>query len=1115
MNCPACGHENPDGARFCNECAEPLPSRCLKCGASNPAGSKFCNECTAPLTGASLPLARSKGPTLSAIDLASEHPEAPLDGERKTVTALFADIKGSTELERDLDPEEARAIVDPVLRLMMDAVHRYGGYVAQSTGDGIFALFGAPVAHEDHAQRALHAALAMQQELRQHGEKLKSQGRPPVEARIGINTGEVVMRTIHTGGHPEYTPVGHVTNLAARMQTVAPIGGIAISGDTRRLVEGYFELRDLGPTAIKGIAEPVNVFEVVGMGPLRAHFELAARRGLTHFVGRERELGELNRVLELARSGLGQIVAVVADAGTGKSRLVYEFKATLPSDCRVLEAYAVSTGKASAWLPVLELLHTYFRMEGADDPSTRRRKLSTGLSSLDPALSDTLPYLSSLLGIQEHPDPLAQMDPQVQRRRTLEALKRIMLREALEHPLVVIFEDLHWIDSETQALLELLVDSVANARVLLLVSYRPEYHHGWSNKSYYSQLRLGALSREGVDAMLAVLLGNAVELVPLKRLIAERTEGNPFFIEEMVQALCDEGTLIPNGVVKVTRSVSRVRLPSTVQGILAARIDRLPGDHKQLLQRLAVVGHECPLSLARRLASMAEPQVERILADLQSAEFIYEEAAVADTEYVFKHALTQEVAYNSILIEARKLLHERVGQTIEALFAQQLDDHLTVLAHHYGRSNNMDKAIEYLGRAGQQAIKRSAYFDAITSFSTAIDLLHKLPDSPERIQRELPLQVALGQASIAIKGWAARGVERVFARAREICERLGDPPELFPALLGVWSGYYLRGELRKAHELGELLLRRAETARDSTLLLYAHLVLEDTLFSMGESVRAKDHFLMAISLYDRARPIQIGFDSGVNCLSYMALILWTLGYPDQALKKGNEAVALAQGLSHPLSLAMAEGLVGYLRQYRREARAAQEVAEHLIALSTEHGFTHWLAQADITRGWAIVEQGDEEGIEQIQKGLAVFRAIGNKTLLPHALCLLAEACIESGRLDEGIGALREAMAAVDEHEIRHYEPEIHRLKGELLLKQDHSKTAEAQNCFQRAIEVARKQSAKSLELRATMSLVRVPAQLNRRDESRTMLADIYNWFTEGFDTADLKDASALLDELSK
>ena len=1121
MRCFKCGSENPDGAKFCDGCAAPLAQRCSSCGTSNRAGAKFCIECAAALgavavAASSSGAARPARPEKDAIALGApiESHDLP-EGERKTVTALFADIKGSTELMRDLDPEEARAIVDPVLQLMMAAVHRYGGYVAQSTGDGIFALFGAPVAHEDHPQRALHAALAMQEELRRYAGRLRAEGKLPVEARVGVNTGEVVVRTIETGGHTEYTPVGHVTNLAARMQTVAPAGSIAASEATQRLCEGYFTFRDLGRTEVKGLSEPLNVYEVVSTGPLRSHFELSARRGLTRFVGREREMAVMAGALDRARAGRGQIVAAVGEAGAGKSRLMYEFKATLPSDCKLLEAYSVSHGKASAWLPLIELLKSYFELGDEDDDSHRSAKVEAKVRGLDPVLAETLPYILSLLGIADAATSLAMMDAGIRRRRTLEAVKRIVIRESLKQPLVLIFEDLHWIDAETQALIDLLADSCTGARLLLLVSYRPEYRDEWSGRSHYLQLRLAPLGDENAIAMLAGLLGEGAELEALKHLVIERTEGNPFFIEEMVQSLFEQGILARNGAVKLARPFSQARLPVTVQGMLASRIDRLPIGQKELLQTLAVIGRNSPLGLIKKVASNADAQLERMLAELRAAEFIYEQPALTEPEYVFKHALTQEVAYNSLLIQRRKLLHERVGQIIELVFEQQLDDRLTQLAHHYSHSDNVEKAIEFLRRTAQQALQRSAHAEAIRSLNSAIDLLQKLPNSPECTQRELLLQLALGPALIALTGWAAPEVERAYTRTWELCERLADPPELVPALLGMWSVYYLRGELWKAYELAEQLLHRAQSAQDPTLLLYAHLALGDTSLSMGEWLLARDHLEMAISLYDRERPMAIGHDTGVNCLSYMALTLWTLGYPDQALKKGNEAVAVAQALSHPHSLAFAEGLVGYLYQYRREPCAAQETSERLIALSAEHGFPHWMAQANITRGWAIAEQGKvEEGIAQIQEGLAAFRAIGNGTLLPHALCLLGDACRGTGRLDEGVSAVTEAMAAADEHEIHQYEPEMHRLEGELLLSQGHSKATEAQSCFQRAIEIARKQSAKSFELRATTSLARLLAKQGRGDEARAMLFEIYGWFTEGFDTADLKDAKALLEELS-
>jgi class 3 adenylate cyclase/predicted ATPase len=1143
MRCSNCGNDNPASSRFCNQCGSALATTCHKCAAENGSGAKFCSQCGESLESLSrigLKPAHLRGHDAEAARVRSAE-DARLDGERKTVTALFADIKGSTELMRDLDPEEAQAVIDPVLQLMIDVVHRYDGYVVQSAGDGIFALFGAPVAHEDHPKRAVHAAIAMRDALRHRN--VDQPGRPAIDARIGVNTGEVVLRLVHTGGHTEYTPVGHAANLAARMQSAAPAGGIVISEETRRLVEGYFELRESGHTEVKGVAQPVTVYEVIGAGPLHGHFDLAVRRGLTKFVGRESELKQMAHALELAHGGHGQIVAVMAEAGTGKSRLFYEFKATLPADYKVLEAYSVSHDKASAWLPVLTLLHGYFGIQEADDPRTRREKLRTVLAALDPALSKTEPYLFALLAIPESPDPLAQMDAQVKRRRMLDALKWIVQRESVKQPVVIIFEDLHWIDDQTQALLDLLADGIANARLLMLVNYRPEYRHEWTNKSCYSQLRLDPLGPESAAEMLATLLDDSVELNSLKRLVVERTEGNPFFIEEMVQALFDQGVIVRDGphpdplpggegskgreqrigTVKVARSLAQVRLPPTVQGLLASRIDRLPPAHKELVQTLAVMGRESPLGLIRQVASLGDEELEPRLSALQAGEFIYETPAAAGIEYTFKHPLTQEVAYNSLLSERRKLLHERAGAALESMYAAQLDDHLTELARHYSHSDNVTKAVEYLGRAGQQALERSAYAEGINSLRAAIDLLAKLPDSPERLQRELHLQLALGPAYFAIDGWGAPGAERAHTRARELCETIGDLPELFPASFGLWAIYLQHDELRTAYELAEQLLRRAASARDPTLLVYAHLALGKTALWMGELPCAKQQLELALSFYDRERHRPLasryaGADAGVMCRSYLGLTLWSLGYPEQALAQGKEALTLGRELSHPNSLDVAKFFYADVRHLRRDrdARAVQESAERSIESIVAQGYfaSGGSAIATMVRGWAMALQGREEGVAEIQKGLAVRRAAGGEVAQPTYLGMLAEASLATGRLGDGLTALTEALAIANDLEDRWYEAETHRLSGELLLRQNDLDTTAAQNCFERAIEISRKQGAKSFELRATMSLARLLVKQGRRHEARAMLTEIYNWFTEGFDTPDLKDAKSLLDELS-
>jgi class 3 adenylate cyclase/tetratricopeptide (TPR) repeat protein len=1119
MRCAKCEAENREGRKFCAKCAAPLARPCPNCGASNEPDEDFCGECATPL--AKSPIASVRKSSDAPIRVTETPVPESIDGERKTVTALFADIKDSTELEQHLDPEEARAIIDPALKLMVEAARRYDGYVVQSTGDGIFALFGAPLAHEDHPQRALYAALSMQEGLQGYSARLVANGGRPLQCRVGVNTGEVVVRTIETSGHTEYTPIGHVTNLAARMQTVAPSGSIATSEATRRLCEGYFEIRALGPTAIKGIDAPVEVYEVVRVGPLHTHFELAARRGLTHFVGRERELSTLAGALEQARGGHGQIVAAVAEAGTGKSRLVYEFKAALPDDCKVLHAYSVSHGKASAWLPVLDLLHDYFGIGETDDPISRREKICAVLAALDPALSDTVPYLWGLLGVHESPDPLARMDPQIRRRRTLEGLKRIILRASLNQPLVVIFEDLHWIDPETQALLDLLADSLAGARILLLVNYRPEYLHEWSSKGYYQQLRLDPLGGENAAVMLSALIGEGAELKPVKRLISERSGGNPFFIEEIVQALFDEGQLVRNGVVKVGRPLSQFRLPPTVQGVLASRIDRLPPAQKDLLQTLAVIGRESPLTLIRKLTSLAEEETERVLLDLQAREFIYEHPVPLGVEYVFKHALTQEVAYNSLLLERRKLLHERAGQALESIFEDHLDDFLGELARHYSHSNNSGKAIEYLERAAQQALQRCSYAVAIARISNGMEFLKVLPDDATRVGQELSFQIILGTSLMASRGWAAPEVERAFSRALELCHRMGEVAQLVPVLYGIWGFHLVRGELKKALEIGTRCLATAERSGSLPFLIAGHYTLGATSFWTGDLAGSLGHLDESIRHYDPTHHRMLaglfGLDLGIGAIFYSAWALCFLGYAERAVERADKAVLMARNAAHPESLAWALLYKSLVHQARREVTQTRAAAEELFSISEVSGLVMQPAVSKLTHGWALAAEGKcEGGWTEIRGGFSAFSAPGMVVSESYGRALLAEAYLIAGRAQEGLLALEEPLTRTKSEE-QIFAAELSRLRGELLLLSARSGLfsveGEADALFRGAILTAKSHQSKWLELRATSSLARLLTSQDKREEARAMLAEIHGWFTEGFDTADLKDAKALLEEL--
>ena len=1119
MLCSKCGSEAIPGKKFCAECGSPLPNQCANCGSDNAPNAKFCADCGTPLRKDKPP--KSTAPsTVNASEVISFAAEQQalevVEGERKTVTALFADIKGSTELMQDLDPEEARAIIDPALKLMIEAVQRYDGYVVQSTGDGIFALFGAPVAHEDHPLRALYAALRIQEEMRRCSAKLREGGNLPLEARVGVNTGEVVVRTIATGSaKTEYTPIGHTANLASRMQALAPTGSVAVSENTQRLAEGYFVLKPLGPTRVKGLSEPVKVYEVTGLGPLQTRLQRAAGRGLTKFVGREHEMENLKRALEQTKAGHGQIVAAMAEAGVGKSRLFFEFKAVSQAGCMVLETFSVSHGKASAYLPLIDLLRGYFAIETADDSRKRREKVTGRVVALDRALEDTLPYLFALLGIAETPDPLVQMDGQIKKRRTLEAIKRILLRESLNQPLTVIFEDLHWIDGQTQEFLNLLADSIGTAKILLMVNYRPEYSHQWGNKTYYTQLRLDPMGKESAAGMLAALLGDGTELAPLKRLIIEKTEGNPFFMEETAQVLFDEGALVRNGVVKLTKPLAELKIPPTVQGILAARIDRLPANAKDLLQTLAVIGREFPMSLIRAVVPKSEDELNGLLNDLQLGEFIYEQPAVGDTEYIFKHALTQEVAHNSVLSERRKQLHECIGTALEALFGKSIDDHLADVALHYSRGGNDAKAVSYLIRAGEQALQRSAFSQSAAYFEDALGRLHNLPFGAERDREEIAIHSGLADVLMITSGYAAADYERHLMRRQELAEKLGDEQHLFYSLVGMSVLRAFRLELREARAIGDRLVALADQALNPEMQLEAYGSLANILWMTGDILGSLKYAEKGLAVFSRDEYLPPGKEHlRAACLFYECSCAAALGFPDKGLRLSLDFLSRARERAQPLQLTFALNSVTSLCGWRGEGREALKYADAMLAVAAEHGLSNWHAFARIARGHALALLGNTmEAIPEIEGAIAAFEAAGSA--IPGWLCAaLASAYLTAKQPERGLALVSKALQVADQSGDGEAKSELHRLNGELLVMSDQGNRAEAEECFRAAIAVARAQSVKLPELSATMSLTRLLANQGKRDEARAMIADIYNWFTEGFETADLKGAKALLDELS-
>jgi hypothetical protein len=1020
---------------------------------------------------------------------------------------------------------------------MIDAVHRYDGYVVQSTGDGIFALFGAPIAHEDHPQRALYAALRMQDELRRYSAKLVADGGNPFQCRVGTNTGEVVVRSITTGqGHTEYTPIGHTTNLASRMQAVAPVGSIAVAESTRKLCEGYFSLKPLGPTRVKGIAEAVSVYEVTGLGPIRTRLQRAGGRGYTKFVGREREMDAMKHAAEQAKAGHGQIVAAIAEPGLGKSRLFYEFKAKNQSGWMVLEAYSLSHGKASAYLPVIDLLHGYFKISSDDDPCARREKVNDKVLTLDRSLEGTVHYLFALLGIIEGDDPTTGMDAQVRRRRTLDAIKRLLLRESLNQPLIVIFEDLQWIDEETQALLNLLADSIGTAKILLLVNYRPEYRQEWSSKTYYTQLRLDPLGRESADEMLVARLGDGGDLVPLMRLIIDKTEGNPFFMEETVDMLLDEGALVHNGSIKLIKPLAELKIPPTVQAILASRIDRLPRDEKELLQTLAVIGREFSFRLVRqvigphpRASSALDPlpgegmetagreaaeDLQKTLGDLQLAEFIYEQPAVGDVEYTFKHALTQEVAYNSILIDRRKAIHARTGAAIETAFASRLDDHIDELLNHFSRGGDTRKTALYMTLGAQQALERFAFSEAIRRTAAALELLRTMKEGRERDELELMVRMVRAEAIEASSTQAADpAVLEAYSRARELCLKAGTVEQSISVLWGLQRFYQLQSRPKIARPFAEEMVTVAERTDNQPLIRMVRSRLAHNLALVGELERARSLFEDSAVQFDSDQGLPE--DDRMRTLRLLARVLWFLGFPTQAARRNEESIGLFHSGTRALSpycLVVPASNTILLRDWKRTF----ELTDELDALASEHQMPYFRDFAQRLRGAASIERG------QIEDGLALvdlyLRAADLKGARVseywHFLVPTARAYGRCGRARYGLRLIEEALSDSATSGQSLFDSEYQRAKGELLLVEPVRDAELAEASFKQAIEIARGQRAKMPELRATMSLARLLANQSKRDEARAMLADIYDWFTEGFDTADLREARALLAELS-
>jgi len=1116
VECPACGHDNRAGAGFCGGCGVELQGQCPNCKAPTAPGANFCDRCGTPLQGSasfvpSPPADRHDPPTKNRTSQA----------ERRQVTTMFCDLVDSSALSTRLDPEEVRDLLAAYQQACANVVARFEGHIARYVGDGLLICFGYPRAHEDDAERAVRSALEIIGAIQDLDANI-TRSDVTLAVRIGIATGLVVVGDIGSGERREVMAiVGETPNLAARVQNLAKPNSVIISAGTRRLVDGLFLFEDLGLQQLKGLTEPQAAFRVCEESGVSSRLEASATRGLTPLVGREEEIALLIKLWNDAKEGDAGVVLLSGEAGIGKSRVARDFHECLQEDSYSRISYYCSPYyQNSAFYPVIDQFERSLGFQAVDTPQQKIDKLNTFLGTLGLSSVELTPLLASLLSLPTaESDPTSALTPQTLKRKTLEAMLIVVKAMALQRPVLIVAEDLHWSDPSTLEWLSLMLELLRSARLLLLLTFRTEFEPPWIGQAHVSALTLSRLSRsESIAIASKVTPGKALPEEVLDQIIA-KTDGVPLFVEELTKAVVESVPLEDKGDrYALTGPLTPFEIPNSLKDSLMARLDR-QAPIKEVAQLAATLGRKFSHELLAAVAPLLPDELDAALSELLEASLIYRTSLPPDVTYEFKHALVRDAAYESLLKSKREQYHRQIALTLEKQFPEVAKTQPELLAHHATEAGHAEQAIMYWKQAGERAIQRSANLEAISHFRKGLDLNQTLPKSAASGHEELTLHILLGAPLIATKGWASPEVAQVYARARELCRQVGKIRQLFPALRGVWGFHLMRGELQTARDLGDELISVANDFEDSALGLEAHLASGMALFWRGEFRRAQVQLERVTSLYDSrkhcAHAVIYGTDPGAAQLFYLARTLWHLGFPDAAKRKADEALALAKRLGHPHTLAWSMAFAASLHLFRGDWSAARSQAEETISLCTEHGFPFWLAWGMVLRGSALGAQGDlARGIAEIQQGLDAYRATGAAVARPYFLTLLAEVYARAEQAEPGLTILADAVEEAEAQDNRCSESEMHRLMGELTLRVSEDSKQEAEHCFQKAIGVAQRQRAKSAELRAAVSLAGLWQRDNRADRARKLLAPIYDSFSEGLDTVDLQNANTLLSEVA-
>ena len=1036
--------------------------------------------------------------------------------ERRQVTVMFSDLVGSTELAARMDPEDLREVISAYQKCVAETVRRFDGFVAKYMGDGVLVYFGYPQAHEDDAERAVRAGL----ELVEATSKLTTAAGVPLPVRVGIATGLVVVGDlIGVGATQEQAIVGETPNIAARLQALAEPGAVLIAGSTRRLLGDLFELEDLGAKDLKGITGPVRTWAALRAASVEGRFEAMHASGLTALVGREEESELLLRRWSRAKTGEGQVVLLSGEPGIGKSRLTASLLERLAAEPHTrLRNFCSPQHTDSALYPTMGQIERAAGFTHDDTSQTKFDKLDALLAQSSTSADDAALFADLLSLPNDGRYPALELTPQQRRQRTLDALVSQMVALSRQKPVLMIFEDAHWIDPTSLELFGRMVDRIPSLRVLLIVTFRPEFEPPWIGRPYVTALTINRLAGREVSTMIDRVVGNKLLPASVRQAIIERTDGIPLFVEEMTKAVLEAGN---EGAAEQTVAAvpsPALAVPASLHASLMARLDRL-GSAREIAQIGAAIGREFSHDLLAAVVRKPEAEFNSALERLIAAGLLFRQEVPPQATYLFKHALVQDAAYGTLLRKRRQQLHARIAATLEGQFPEIVETQPELTARHCAEAGLVEKAVGYWTLTGEWAVKRDANAEATRHFRRALELLEKQPETAERGEAELKVLTKLGPALQQTGGFGAPEVETTYLRARELCEQLEEPVELFQALWGLWLNSVGRERWDMARPIADELLTVAQRLDDRALLLEAHHAMCPTTLWVGDPQLARTHGEQGMALYDREQHQSLAFlfgnhDPGVCCRMHSAMALWFLGYSQKAVERSRTGIAMARELSHTGTLVNELPFAGIIHQLRRETPAVREIAESLIVLSTEHGFPQWLAFGKVLDSWAQAEQVDDVGlVAQLRGAIGNYRA-QNELYLPYFLGLLAAIELIYKKADEGFATVSKALEMTERTGSRLMDPELYRLKGELLLlSRGPGPEPDAELAFRHAIEIARRQNTRSWELRASASLARLLSRQGKRNEARQTLAALFGWFTEGFDTLDLKEAKALLEEL--